>query len=65
MKQFEWAKLLKIKFIPLSEWKYNISEDKPQLSISDVERAYVGDKKSKEYISLIDNLKLIIKQKQQ
>lgn len=37
--------------------------NKPQLSLSDVEQAYVGDKKSKEYISLIDNLRLIIRQK--
>ena len=56
-----------MKLINRLRWLLNLnqaeSKDKPQLSLSDVEQAYVGDKKSKEYISLIDNLRLIIRQK--
>lgn len=56
MKLINWLKRL----LNLNQTE---SKDKPQLSLSDVEQAYVGDKKSKEYISLIDNLRLIIRQK--
>lgn len=63
MSLLNWNYLLNEKFTPKKRVMQINEKEAPQLSLSDVEQAYVGDKKSKEYISLIDNLRLIIRQK--